>query len=888
MSQNQRDLRAHIVLWAIFGIIWAVVLLTPYPDPKVRFPLTCITAATLIGDLAVILLGIPLLKELRRLIVSKVERLFQLLVSLPRERYRLLKGKRPNGPMQVKKPAPPPQTAPSSTPKTTAKKRTTATRKRPVPAKPVVTPTAKVSVRPVAIDHKRKPVATFPVLVRRLDTRVMKAVHLAKLDQLGNGGEAVVYREGDHALKIFRTPDDEFYLGSGDAPRRMREQAKSRLKDYPVKLPAFPVWVGDRVVGPIEFIQLDSKYPVGGYAMKLVQDSVPLRQYTKRKWKRRKGITLNDIGQIFVDLYDTVAELHACGMLIGDFKPDNVLVRENSAYVVDAESMAYDQFRCRTYSEGYVDPLLCDPRLDYEVLVKPYNETSDWYAFTVVLFQCLTNLTPYEGVYMTPPGEKPVKPAERSLRRISVFNKHVKVPGITESIKELPEELQHYFYNVFEGGLREKPTRELIESLCDSEVEPFDPVEHTCWAKFSVDDSEVNTEESLHLSSFYSGTGTIVSSGVYNGKMKYLVKENEMLLDEKGKELLTIDSDHFNAFRCARSGYLFGMDHDNDTFQQFDGPFYYVPPRSQPVKVEEVDPAPDGSPNIAMINKRLFWLRNGKLQSPDLKRSLARFQGTAALYAGERFGLILRVDNGELACLYLLRKSNIRRLTGLPPMMGSVTHFEAVFSKQFVWVFLTAEWEGQKTRYILVLNHEGKLRAMGAVHTDDPDAWHAEGALKTAYEEEVDGKVQPMLSALTGNAVVSVTRLEQAPRLKVLSTQEWTADGTPIVFYKCDDGFQIGCEPLPETDPIAEEKNEPSDVQDVAADTSSDATEDSGDIISDTPDNPEEQGGEVDTDEQPLNSEDETTSATDEEANEQEQTATIDTGDKHGVERAAP
>ena len=279
-------------------------------------------------------------------------------------------------------------------------------------------------------DDKPQPKSLTTVLVvkRNLPTRAFSMALLGGLKRLGRGGEAAVHlNPPDRAIKVFHPPEHEFFAGNEEAQVTNRAQAARRLADYPKKLPEFPVWIGSRVIGPSCLLSI-GKYSVGGYEMPFVKGGVQLTKYSDADWKKEQKVKLEEIVGIFLDLYDTLCELHCCGVIVGDFKPDNVLVQDRrKAYLVDAESMAYGSWPCRTFSEGYVDPDRCDPDLDYQMLSKPYIKDSDWYAYTVMLFQALTNINPYDGVHRPKKGsgEKTCPPAARPLRRISVFNKSV-------------------------------------------------------------------------------------------------------------------------------------------------------------------------------------------------------------------------------------------------------------------------------------------------------------------------------------------------------------------------------------------------------------------------------------------------------------------------------
>src|SRR5687767_6587026 len=117
-------------------------------------------------------------------------------------------------------------------------------------------------------------------------------------DLLGQGGEGRVYRSGDRAIKIFLAPSDE----------------RGR------KLRAFPAF-----------------------------------RMAQRKW-REATMRAGDVLRIYGEVAQTVAQLHARGVVVGDLNDGNVVLTRTSAFtpwLIDADSMQLPGHPCVVAHERF-------------------------------------------------------------------------------------------------------------------------------------------------------------------------------------------------------------------------------------------------------------------------------------------------------------------------------------------------------------------------------------------------------------------------------------------------------------------------------------------------------------------------------------------------------
>ncbi|HKA88370.1 MAG TPA: hypothetical protein VKE22_11935, partial [Haliangiales bacterium] len=206
---------------------------------------------------------------------------------------------------------------------------------------------------------------------------------------------------------------------------------RARLDVMQDKLPAFPAGLPARVVAPLEPAVEAGR--IVGYTMPLVAPAEPLAALAAPPARANA---------VLRDLLATLAALHARGVVVGDLNDFNVLVdAAGAARLIDADSFAYGRWGCPTFTERFVDPLVCDPGA--LVPVRAHGPGSDAYAFAVMALQALLGVGPYGGVA---PG---VPAAARPLRRLTIFDARVRYPRGARPLEALPDELLHHMYGVF-------------------------------------------------------------------------------------------------------------------------------------------------------------------------------------------------------------------------------------------------------------------------------------------------------------------------------------------------------------------------------------------------------------------------------------------------------
>jgi H/ACA ribonucleoprotein complex subunit 3 len=272
-----------------------------------------------------------------------------------------------------------------------------------------------------------------------------KAITLDPKRIIGSGGEADIFNiGGGYALKIFKPPTHPDYQG---LPLE-QQGAKERIATHQRKLRDFPKNLPSKVVTPIDLATDSSSRNILGYEMKLISNSEVLMRYSERSF--RAAIPNQDVNTIFRGLHTTVDATHQAGVVIGDFNDLNVLVSNTEAYIIDADSCQWGPYLCKVYTNKFVDPILCNPT----GMIKHHNENSDWYAFSVMLFQSLLFVDPYGGVYRPKNPKDKIPPSARQLKRITVFNPEVIYPKPAVPYWVLPDDLLNHFHRLFEQDVR--------------------------------------------------------------------------------------------------------------------------------------------------------------------------------------------------------------------------------------------------------------------------------------------------------------------------------------------------------------------------------------------------------------------------------------------------
>lgn len=533
---------------------------------------------------------------------------------------------------------------------------------------------------------------------------------------IGKGGEADVYDIGDHTvLKIFKGPKHADLSG---LPHE-QQAARERLEVHQKKLPQFPKGLPNNVVVPKDLATDRSRKRIIGYTMPFLKGAEVLLQYTDPQW-RAGGVTADMVVSILRELARTVHAVHRAKVVIGDFNDLNVLVKGTSPHLIDADSFQFGSFYCRTFTPKFVDPLLCDPKGSSPILVKPYGPEADWFAFAVMLMQCLLFVAPYGGVYRPKDKSSRVKTNARPLHRISVFRDDVKRPKVMLDPGVLPDDLAQYLYRVFEKDLREPVPDKMLEIMrwesCHACGTEFARAKcPTCFGAALPSVKEVvQIRGTVKATRIFRTNGVILHAAIVGGKPAWLYHEHGAFRREGDTKLLTGVLDPRMRYRIQGTTTLMGKDGQFATL----GPA--GPPERTTVDTYGSLPVFDANESDA------YWLQNGQLYRTDTvgpKYIGDVLRGQTLIWVGSRFGFgLYRAGQLEQAFVFDARARGINDTVQLPKLRGHLVDATCVFADKLCWFMVATHDGGVTTNHCFVIGADGALKASAEAPEGD-ESW---------------------------------------------------------------------------------------------------------------------------------------------------------------------
>ncbi len=536
------------------------------------------------------------------------------------------------------------------------------------------------------------------------------------------GGEAEIYKIApNRCAKIFK--DGRHPDVAGD-PGEV-EKARKRLDTHQRKLPAFPKNLPPQVIVPLDLIYDHAdpgKGKIGGYTMELLPEGTAevLWLYGSKKFVEKQGVERNAAVGILRNLHSAVAGVHGAGVVLGDFNPLNILVTKatGAVHLIDADSFQYGGFNCLTYTEDYVDPLLCDPALRKPVLARPYNADADWFAFAAMTVWTLLFVHPYRGIHEPKNPKDAVEFGERSLKRISVFNPEVGYPRPALPFGMLPDDLLQHLVRVFEKDRRGEFPRPLLDNLrwtsctkCNT-MHARNVCPH-CFVAAPVQIvQQVRVNDNVTATRVFMTRGKIVTATVENNTPKWVYWEDDAYRREGGESVVNGPYDPDVSFRIsgrtsylAKSGSIFGL-----------APGVTAPAR--------YDAENFGTHTLYDANdSHLFWLHGGFLYrssrlGPEAIGQV--LQNGTRFWVGPKFGMgFYRAGNVVRGFVFDSETSGINDSVQLPRMTGQILAATCTFGHDRVWLSLTLKEGVRLFNRVVVISRLGKVE--GVAEADDGD-----------------------------------------------------------------------------------------------------------------------------------------------------------------------
>lgn len=536
-----------------------------------------------------------------------------------------------------------------------------------------------------------------------------KRLRFSPAASIGKGGEADIFDIGGGvALKLWKTPEHPDVKGLPEE----EHAAAARLALVQDKIKAFPKGLPDRVVCPMDLAMDKKNTMVLGYTMRLVPKAESLMSLSEPI--RRRTLGGNAMARVLVDLWKTVAAVHSAGVVLGDFNDLNVLVRENEAHLVDADSFQFLSFPCPVFTERFIDPLICDATANRLVPQRPFSAQSDWYAFAVMVMNALLCVGPYGGVYRPKEPSKRMQECLRPLRRVTVFNPDVRYPKPAIPYGVLPDELLHVFSQMFEKNMRYPLPFRLIEELRFTQCTACG-TEHARARCPTCDHGVVRecviVRGQVKATRKFSTSGTILAASWNGSSVEWVAHEHSSYRREDGSVFL----------RGPLDGRARFFTQGKTTFITRGGRVIVLD-ESRMVEEINVDVV-DGESAFAVNERYAFYVQGGRLWRRTFGRlnvsplGLASqsaepwgdvLAGQTRIWVGSRIGFgCYRAGNVSVAFTFDVEKRGIGDSVRLPWPNGQMVQWNAAIDEDKIWFFMAFVMAGRIVHRAVVLGADG-------------------------------------------------------------------------------------------------------------------------------------------------------------------------------------
>lgn len=540
-----------------------------------------------------------------------------------------------------------------------------------------------------------------------------RPVRLRANQAIAGGGEAVIYRlDAQTVLKLYRQPGDTDYANDLDAQRG----ARARLAEQQRKLPVFPRTLIPEVVAPTALAYDKPGGEIVGYTMPFVDGMDVLMRLANRTYRDAASIDNNQVIDLFRELRRVVAELHRQGVVIGDFNDLNVMTDAHSLRLVDADSMQYGGFLCHTYTNRFVDPLRCESST--LALARPHDESSDWYAYFVMLLQSLLFVGPYGGVHRPKAGSR-LQHDARVLKRVTVLNDDVVYPKPAAPLASLPDDLLAYVQAVFEADAREPFPTALLDALrwttcTNCGLAHARQVCPGCSAPGVVRQA-VTIRGQVTARRVFRTSGNVLCAVNQGGTLRYLYQEGGVLYREGDRRLMQADLTPELRFRIQGDTTVIGR-----------GNALLMVDRHGAVTRETVEQYRDKLPMFDTTAAAVLWAQNGQLVQAG--RLGPQYLGDVLsnqtmFWVGERLGFGF-YQAGQLVRSFVFRPGvrGLNDQVAITSLPGQLIDATCVFGSDRAWFMVSMQENGILMNRCYVIDTQGVVLATQTAPQGE-DSW---------------------------------------------------------------------------------------------------------------------------------------------------------------------
>lgn len=540
-----------------------------------------------------------------------------------------------------------------------------------------------------------------------------KRFKLRPQHRIGKGGEAEIFAFGKaQVLKIFKSPDHPDYAGQ---PQE-QQQAAWRLEEHQKKLRDFPPSLPEQVVTPRALAMDRQQQRIVGYSMPYITGAEVLQRYTERSF-RQHGVSQATVVALFQDLHQTITALHQAGVIIGDCNDVNILVQGTRAWLIDADSFQFGNFLCCMFTTRFVDPLLCEPTRLVPCL--PYTTHSDWYAFTVMLMQCLLFVGPYGGVYRPTQPSQRIPHDARPRHRLTVFHPQVQYPRPALPYSLLPDDLLHYLHLVFERDVREPFPYTFLTTLhwqtcrqCGTEhARPACPQCPVAVPVAVPGGRQTTVCNTVAVQTVWHSRGFFLAAAIQDNRLGWLSYDQGQFLREDGTIVWQGTLTPQMHYRLCGTATLLGTA----------GHVLVVRPDQPPHRL-----AVDSYGNAPLYDaneRHYYWITQGQLWRNDFWGPVYIgdvLAGQTQFWVGSGFGFgVYRFGTAQVAFVFDAQRRGVQDNVALPSLPGHWLQATCVFTDSLCWFLLARQVQGNMLHHCFLVSAEGRLLASAEATAGD-------------------------------------------------------------------------------------------------------------------------------------------------------------------------
>jgi len=357
------------------------------------------------------------------------------------------------------------------------------------------------------------------------------------------------------------------------------------------------------------------------------------------------------------------------------------------------------------------------------MLVQPHSAHSDWYAFAVMLMQCLLFVDPYGGIYKPKDATQKLPHPARPSRRITVFHPEVVYPKPAVPYRVLSDDLLHYFQAVFAHDRRGPfPTalldtlhwqtcascgREHARSYCPDCTIPPISLETGVPATAAVAQTGqgVTIRGKVTATRLFHTSGIILAAAMQQGKLCWVYHEAGTFRRDDGTIVLTGDLDPYLQWGIQ----------GNATLLHKANQLVILAPGEVTTSLAADDFATNSTHRYWTHNGQL--LRDGTLGAEYVGDVLS---GQTQIWVGESFGIgCYRAGNLSVTFVFNSQRSGINDRVQLPRWTGQLLHTCCTFTPERCWLFTVTQEQGQMWHRCTVITASGAVEAAAIAQPGD-------------------------------------------------------------------------------------------------------------------------------------------------------------------------